>query len=56
MIFNTNPQAQTFAYKEAKQYHLHPVLQRSIDSVVKQSKADEGGFTVPALSTAIFVE
>lgn len=37
------------------QLSLHPVLQKSSDAVVKQSKAAGGALSVPALTTAVFV-
>jgi len=56
VIFNTSTKAQTFAYQQASEYQLHPIQQRSADKIVKQSKADEKGFTVPALSSVVFVK
>jgi len=56
VIFNTSNKAQTFAYAQASEYQLHPIQQHSVDKVVKQSKADEKGFTVPALSSVVFVK
>ena len=56
VLFNTNPQSKTFAYTKANQYQLHPVQQNSVDSIVKKSEANESGFTVPALTTAVFLK
>ncbi|MBL4911057.1 MAG: DUF3372 domain-containing protein [Alteromonadaceae bacterium] len=55
MIFNTNPEKKIFTFNNASRYQLHPVLQQGNDYVVKQSKADKHRFTVPALTTAVFV-
>ena len=56
VIFNTSTKAQTFAYEQASEYQLHPIQQHSADKIVKQSKADEKSFTVPALSSVVFVK
>ncbi|MCI2284892.1 pullulanase-type alpha-1,6-glucosidase [Colwellia sp. MSW7] len=56
VIFNTKTEAQTFAYPGASEYQLHPIQQNSVDAVIKQSKADEKGFTVPALSSVVFIK
>lgn len=56
IIFNMSTQAQTFAYPQAAVYQLHPIQQQSVDEIIKHSKADELGFTVPALSSAVFVQ
>lgn len=55
VLFNMSTKTQTFAYEQASEYQLHPIQQFSADTVVKQSKADEKGFTVPALSSVVFV-
>jgi pullulanase len=47
---------QTFTYPQASDYQLHPIQKNSKDAVVKSSKADENGFTVPALSSVVFVK
>jgi len=56
VIFNTSTKAQTFAYTLASDYQLHPIQQNSVDTVIRHSKADEKGFTVPALSSVLFVK
>jgi len=56
VIFNTSTSAQTFSYPQAREYQLHPIQQTSVDEVIKLSKADEKGFTVPALSSVVFVK
>lgn len=55
VIFNTSTETQTFKYKKAVNYLLHPVQKNGVDNVVKQSIADDNGFTVPALTTTVFV-
>ncbi|MDX2370240.1 MAG: pullulanase-type alpha-1,6-glucosidase [Colwellia sp.] len=56
VIFNTSTKKQTFAYSKANDYQLHPIQKNSADEVIKQSKSDEKGFTVPALSSVVFVK
>ncbi|MBA6326740.1 pullulanase-type alpha-1,6-glucosidase [Colwellia sp. MB02u-6] len=56
VIFNTSTKAQTFTYPQANDYQLHPIQQNSLDAMLKQSKVDKKGFTVPALSSVVFVK
>jgi pullulanase-type alpha-1,6-glucosidase len=56
VIFNMSDKVQTFTYPQANDYQLHQIQQHSADEIVKNSKADEKGFTVPALSSAVFVK
>ncbi|MGL1956473.1 MAG: pullulanase-type alpha-1,6-glucosidase [Colwellia sp.] len=56
VIFNTSTKAQFFAYKTASEYQLHPVYKNGVDKVVKQSEISAKGFTVPALTSAVFVK
>jgi pullulanase len=56
VIFNMSTKIQTFTYPQASDYQLHPIQKNSKDAVVKSSKADENGFTVPALSSVVFVK
>jgi pullulanase-type alpha-1,6-glucosidase len=56
VIFNTSTQDQTFIYKDAKDYKLHPIQQKGTDPLLNQSKADKEGFMIPRLSTVIFVK
>lgn len=56
VIFNTSTQTQTFAYPQASTYQLHPIQLNSVDEIIKHSKTDEDGFTVPALSSVVFVK
>ena len=56
VIFNTTAQTQMFAYPDAKSYHLHPIQQQGADPIVKNAKANDTGFTVPALTLAIFIQ
>jgi pullulanase-type alpha-1,6-glucosidase len=56
IIFNMSTETQTFAYDQASNYQLHPIQQSSVDEMIKYSKVDEKHFTVPALSSVVFVE
>lgn len=56
VIFNSNSKTQTFLYWDANKYQLHPIQKNGADAVIKQSEATDNGFTVPALSSAVFVK
>ncbi|PKG86246.1 DUF3372 domain-containing protein [Colwellia sp. 75C3] len=64
VIFNTSDKTQTFKYKvkesfnvnRTQGYQLHPIQKQGADEVVKQSKVTAKGFTVPALSSVVFVK
>ena len=55
VIFNNGATAQTFVYANAKQFSLHPVQAKGVDTVVKTSRAEANRFVVPAFTTAVFV-
>lgn len=55
VIFNNDDRTQTFR-ADGSDYELHPVLADGIDDVVKRSESSEEGFTVPPLTTAVFVK
>ncbi len=56
VIFNTSDKAQFFAYESAASYQLHPIQQQGEDTLLKQSKATDKGFSVAPLSSVVFVE
>jgi len=56
VFFNTSTKAQTFAYSGADKYQLHPIQKNGVDVITKQSKSDNKGFTVPGLSSVVFVK
>ena len=56
VIFNTSDKTQTFAYDGTKGYQLHPIQKSGVDEVVKKSKVTAQGFTIPALSSVVFVK
>jgi hypothetical protein len=60
VLVNANDEAQTFTAAELanKNLVLHRVQRGSVDSVVKMSRFNRttGAFTIPARTTAVFVE
>jgi pullulanase-type alpha-1,6-glucosidase len=56
VIFNTSDQNQTFNYNNTQGYQLHDLQQKGVDEVVKQAIVTAKGFTVPALSSVVFVK
>jgi pullulanase len=56
VAFNTSADALSFNLPELKDYQLHPVLINGVDSRVKQSSNKQGVFTIPALTTSVFIE
>jgi pullulanase/glycogen debranching enzyme len=70
IIFNTSAETQSFNYnddfKEEKDassvansspsYQLHPIQKNGVDEVIKQSQVTPEGFTVPPLSSVVFVK
>lgn len=58
VIFNGTNQKVEFSHAslESKRYKLHPVQRWSIDRATRSSSFSEGTFTVPAMTTAVFVE
>ena len=55
VVFNNGASQQVFAYEGAKQFKLHPAQAKGVDLVVKTSKVNSTGFTVPAFTTSVFV-
>lgn len=64
VIFNTSDKIRTFNYNlkedfnasSTQGYQLHPIQKQGSDEVVKQAKVTKAGFTVPALSSVVFVK
>lgn len=56
VIFNMSAKTEAFSYVGANEYQLHPIQKNGVDNIIKQSKTDEKGFTVPALSSVVFVK
>ncbi len=55
VVFNASNTVQTMAMPNAQNYELHSVQQNSADAINQTSTASANGFTVPALTTAVFV-
>ena len=58
VVFNASKKSISYtaaSLKKAK-LSLHPVLKNGVDSVVKTSKFSKGKFTIPAVTTAVFVQ
>ncbi|GLT18308.1 hypothetical protein GCM10007938_20860 [Vibrio zhanjiangensis] len=56
VAINANVSEQTFLIQQAKYFELHPVLVNSYDATVKQATFEDGAFTVPPLTAAVFVQ
>ena len=64
VIFNTSDKIQTFNYNlkedfntnSTQRYQLHPIQKKGTDEVLKKSNVTVKGFTVPALSSVVFVK
>lgn len=56
VVFNTSAQALTINIAKFKNYQLHPVLKNGVDKRVKNSRNEQGVFTVPALTTSVYIE
>jgi pullulanase len=55
VVFNNTKQSQTFAYAQARQFSLHPILQHSVDKIGQQATANNQGFVVPGLTASVFI-
>lgn len=55
VVINASIQSQSFTIEGAKGFELHFVQQASADTIVKQSTFANEIFTVPALTTSVFV-
>jgi len=56
IIFNTTGKNHQLTYPDAGTFKLHPVQQKSVDQQVRMSTANGNIFTVPPLTTAVFVQ
>jgi pullulanase len=56
VVINGTSSEQTHTVNSATGFSLHPVLQNSMDSVVKTASFADGAFTVPAYTMAVFVK
>ena len=55
-VLNSTAKQQVFTLKGANGFELHPVQQNSADAIVKQATFANEKFTVPPLTTAVFVQ
>jgi pullulanase-type alpha-1,6-glucosidase len=57
VVFNATSKVQTVQVDELKDlpFALHPLQAAANDATIKQAKFDQGTFTVPARTTAVFV-
>ncbi len=55
VIFNSKNEAQTFSYDDANSFKLHPIHVKSHDKVSALASVTSSGFTVPPLSSWVFV-
>jgi len=57
VVFNATSEEQTVQVVDVKDlpFELHPIQAASNDAVVKSARFDQGTFTVPARTTAVFV-
>jgi len=56
VIFNTSLKQQEYAYNNADEFRLHPVQRNSVDNTIKTSTTSATGFSIPALSYAVFIK
>jgi pullulanase-type alpha-1,6-glucosidase len=56
VIFNSSAEKKTFNGIKTHGYQLHPIQKNGIDEAVKQAKVTIDGFTVPPLSSVVFVK
>ena len=58
VVFNASHKSITYTAKSLAKIKmsLHPVLKNGADSIVKTSKFSKGKFTIPAVTTAVFVQ
>jgi pullulanase-type alpha-1,6-glucosidase len=56
VVFNANDETQTIPLDEAANFELHPVQRASADPVLQDVTIGAGSFSVPARTTAVFVD
>ncbi|OKY26032.1 pullulanase-type alpha-1,6-glucosidase [Thalassotalea sp. PP2-459] len=56
VIFNNSGNRKTLNFANANDYQLHPIQQQGADNVVKESQIGTNSFSVPALTTAVFIK
>ena len=56
VIFNTSTEAKMINFNNAAKYQLHPTQKNGVDTIVKKSTSNENNFSVPALTTSVFIK
>jgi len=56
VIFNTSTETVQLKTSDAEHFQLHPIQKQGTDTQVKQAKIQKNSFSIPALSTAVFVK
>jgi len=56
VVFNTSMESKNINFAGAEQYQLHPIQKTGIDEIVKQSISEKDSFTVPPLTTSVFIK
>jgi len=56
VAFNSAAAPQQFEFAQAEKYQLHPVMQNSVDPIVKNSSIEANLISIPALTTAVFIK
>ncbi|MFT5756294.1 MAG: pullulanase [Alteromonadaceae bacterium] len=55
VLFNTSSKMQVFDYAEAQQYQIHSIQGNGVDKKALKASATAEGFSIPALSSVVFV-
>jgi len=56
VVFNTSDENKTISYAQAELFKLHPIQFNGADSIVKTTSIEQGKFSVPSFTTAVFVK
>ncbi|GHE78002.1 hypothetical protein GCM10011501_02120 [Thalassotalea profundi] len=56
VLFNSSREPKSMAFNNTQGFILHPVLANGNDKMVKESQINLNAFTVPALSTSVFIK
>lgn len=56
VIFNSSTSNKVIGFDNAEHYQLHPIQLHGVDEIVKQSRSEQHSFTVPPLTTSVFIK
>ena len=56
VLFNSDVKAKTLMLEGSAGFNLHPIQANGVDKVTQQSRFNNNTFSVPALTTAVFVK